>query len=292
VGVLTPLLLAGLAVLSAGLLPRAVMRWRALRRTPAAAMVLWQSLTLVSVLAALGAGLSLATWSVLPTADPQGWVVAGISLTLTFLVLARLLLCGHRVGTVLRRHRREHRARLDLVSERMQMSGQIVDRLEDEQAVAYCVPGLGRARTVVTAGALRRLDEGEARAVLAHERAHLRSRHDLVIEAFAVLQSAFPRLATSGAALEEVRLLTELLADRAATRTVGRLTLGRALLAIGEARGPEAVLPFGGHLAVRIALLADSRARPLQSTLVITASVLLLAVPTAVVVWPWLSTLV
>ena len=57
----TPVVLGALAVLLAGPVPRALVWWRDLRRTPAAAMLLWQSTAAAAVLAALGAGLSLAT---------------------------------------------------------------------------------------------------------------------------------------------------------------------------------------------------------------------------------------
>ena len=57
----TPVVLGALAVLLAGPLPWVLSRWTGLRRTPAAAMLLWQSAALAAVLAALGAGLSLVT---------------------------------------------------------------------------------------------------------------------------------------------------------------------------------------------------------------------------------------
>jgi serine phosphatase RsbU (regulator of sigma subunit) len=50
--VLTPVVLGVLGVLLAGPVPRALSRWTGLRRTPAAAMLLWQSTALAAVLAA------------------------------------------------------------------------------------------------------------------------------------------------------------------------------------------------------------------------------------------------
>ena len=70
----TPVVLGALAVLLAGPLPWVLSRWTGLRRTPAAAMLLWQSAALAAVLAALGAGLSLVTahlWE-----DPAGPVTS------------------------------------------------------------------------------------------------------------------------------------------------------------------------------------------------------------------------
>ena len=57
-------------------------------------------------------------------------------------------------------------------------------------AAAYCLPGL-RSAIVISAGALDLLDADELAAVLAHERAHLRERHDLVLLPFLALLRAF-----------------------------------------------------------------------------------------------------
>lgn len=114
---LTPLVLGALAVVLAGPLPWALSRWTRLRRTPSAAMLLWQSTALAAVLAAFGAGLSLATdrlW-VAPVAAGDV-VVAALAGVVTVVVAARLLLSGHRTGTALRRMRRTHRERVDLVA--------------------------------------------------------------------------------------------------------------------------------------------------------------------------------
>ena len=57
-------------------------------------------------------------------------------------------------------------------------------------AAAYCLPGL-RSAIVISAGTLDLLDADELAAVLAHERAHLRERHDLVLLPFLALLRAF-----------------------------------------------------------------------------------------------------
>ena len=58
---MTPLVLGLLALALAGPVPAGLARVPALRRTPAAAMVLWRGVALAAVLSALGAGLSLVT---------------------------------------------------------------------------------------------------------------------------------------------------------------------------------------------------------------------------------------
>ncbi|WP_067432200.1 M56 family metallopeptidase, partial [Nocardioides jensenii] len=215
---MTTLVLGVLAVLLAGPVPALMARWPLLRRTPRAAMLLWQSVALGAVLAAVGAGLSLVTdhaWRDTPTV--VGWLVAAVALALTVMVVGRLLLSGHQVGTTLRALRRRHRRQLDLLS----YDGRGASVLEHDVPVAYCVPGMQGSRVVVSAGAIERLSSVEVEAVLAHERAHLRARHDLVLEAFSVLHRAFPRWVSSEAALVEVQLLAEVLADRAAARVAG-----------------------------------------------------------------------
>ena len=84
-------------------------------------------------------------------------------------------------------------------------------------AAAYCLPGL-RSQIVVSVGTLELLGRGELAAVLAHERAHLRERHDLVLLPFTALRRAFPRSATCTDAHRAVALLVEMLADDRALR--------------------------------------------------------------------------
>lgn len=60
-----------------------------------------------------------------------------------------------------------------------------------EQPLAYCLPGV-RSRVVVSEGTLTTLSDNEVAAILTHERAHLRARHDLVLEMFTAVHAAFP----------------------------------------------------------------------------------------------------
>lgn len=276
----TPWVLAVLGVVLAGPVPALLARASWLRRTPAATMLLWQGVALAAVLSALGAGLSLAT--------SHGWSTpSALALVVTAVVAARLALSGHRVGTSLRALRRHHRDQLDLVTQRR---GRLAV-LETAQPLAYCVPSLRTPRVVVSQGALDRLAPDELDAVLAHERAHLRARHDLVLEAFSVLHRAFPRWVSSGSALREVRMLVEVLADRTAARAAGAQALGRALVGLAGAPAPTAGLAASGSTADlldRIELLRASP-RPLQAALVSLVALGVVVLPTAFVVAPWLA---
>lgn len=276
----TPWVLALLGVVLAGPVPAVLARAGWLRRTPLSTMLLWQGVALAAVLSALGAGLSLAT--------THGWSTpSALALVVTAVVAVRLAIAGHRVGTSLRSLRRHHREQLDLVTRRR---GRLAV-LETEQPLAYCVPSLRTSRVVVSQGALDRLAPDELDAVLAHERAHLRARHDLVLEAFSVLHRAFPRWVSSASALQEVRMLVEVLADRVAARDAGAQPLARALVGLAGAPSPSAGLAATGsasELADRIDLLGASP-RPVQAVLVSLVAVGLVVLPTAFVVAPWLA---
>jgi Zn-dependent protease with chaperone function len=270
--------------------PWLLTRLPALRRTPRAAMVLWQSVALAGVLAAFGAGLSLVTSQLVGEQSLRSYAVSAIPLAVTGLVLARLLLSGHRVGTDLRTLRRRHRQLVDLLAE--DRGGLHV--LDHEAPTAYCVPGL-RPRVVVSRGTVASRTTDELEAVLAHEQAHVRARHDLVLEGFTVLQAAFPAVVTSRHALEEVRLLVEVLADRAARRRHGARALVSAFSALadgGVLSAPDgAVAASELGLAVRLELLLDDRRHRLQATCVLLAAAAVLVVPTLLVVLPWLTDL-
>lgn len=285
---MTTLLLAALALALAGPVPWAMSGLPVLRRTPRAAMVLWQSVALAGVLAALGAGLSLVTLQLMGEHSLRSYALSAIPLSVTGLVLARLLLSGHRVGTRLRQLRRRHRSLVDLLAD--DRDG--VHVLEHEAPTAYCLPGL-RSRVVVSSGTVASLTEDELAAVLSHERAHVRARHDLVLEAFTVLQEAFPAVVTSRQALDEVQLLVELLADRAARRRHGARTLVAAFSALldgGLAHAPDgAVAAADTHLQARVGLLLDDRRHLAQATVLLLLAAGVLVLPTLLVVLPWLS---
>jgi Zn-dependent protease with chaperone function len=215
-----------------------------------------------------------------------------LALAVTALVLGRLLLSAHVVGRELRAIRRRHREQLDLIGRRVSDRG--VRVLDHELPVAYCVPGMAGSRIVMSSGALTRLDEHQLAAVLLHERAHLRARHDLVIEAFTVLHRAFPRAVSSGSSLAEVALLVEVLADRPAVRAGRARDLAAALLALAEGRLPAGAVgasSSGPGLLTRIHLLADRGTHRIQAALLLILAAAVLLLPTLFLVIPYLRDL-
>ena len=131
---------------------------------------------------------------------------------------------------------------------------------------------------------LARLGGDEVSAVLAHERSHVRARHDLLVEFFTVLHTAMPEPLRQDAVLAEVHLLAEVLADRTAARVVGPVPMGRALVALANAPHPQATLGAAagtvGAAQVRLSLLTDIDRRNWAMAAVMTAyAVTVLSLP-------------
>jgi Zn-dependent protease with chaperone function len=250
-----------LAAVAAGCLPAssalAVARWP--YRSPAAAIVLWQALGLGWGLAAVGALAGLGT------AGGRSGVVAGAVAQVSRLlagsdqdigawspltavrvaclaagIVLLLLLCWILVAAfaAVFRSRQRQRALLSLLAHGdPKVPGALV--VDHPAAAAYCVPGL-RSAIVISAGTLALLDQAELAAVLAHERAHLRERHDLVLLPFTALLRAFRWSRIARQAQAAVALLVEMHADDCARRHRPARELATALLRVGAAGGGRA----------------------------------------------------
>jgi beta-lactamase regulating signal transducer with metallopeptidase domain len=122
----------------------------------------------------------------------------------------------------------------------------------DLHASPYADSAAGRPHTiVVTRGALEALDRPHLDAVLAHERAHLRGRHHLLLAATRGLAGALPRVGLFTAGAAEIARLLEMCADERAARSHDRHLLLGALLALSGA----ATLPAGALGATGAGLL-------------------------------------
>lgn len=258
---------------------------------PRAALVLWQSMAAAAVLSALGAGLSVGLLVV--TTDRHSLLPVSLhvgTLLFTLVVLARLLWSAHTFGTNIRSRRRRHRKLVDLVG-RPDSRAPGARVLPVDPALVYCIPGL-RPRLVVSATALDTLNDDELRAVLEHERAHVRARHDLVLEGFSVLHNAFPKLVRSRAALDAAAGLVEMLADDAARRRVGSVPLARALVTLAHSRVPAGSLGMGAVTPlVRVRRLGEpvGATAPVLAAATYLAAGALFVVPTVAIVAPWLT---
>ena len=286
------------------------------RRSPAAAILLWQALGLAAGLAAVGALLAVGVSgegtrptgvlsglgrlasrlvsgrlldphaSPLVTAVRAVALVAGLAL-LTVLCLMLVLAFAEAIGA-----RRRQRELLALLAHGdPKAPGALV--VDSPAAAAYCLPGI-RSKIVVSAGTLDLLAPAELAAVLAHERAHVRARHDLVLIPFTSLRRAFPRSRVITQAHRTVALLVEMMADDRALRVRGLLAreLATALLRFGTAG--TACTPVGalaaaeGELTARVNRLLTPLpplSRPVQAGVVLAAA-LLVAAPLLLLVLP------
>lgn len=207
--------LAGLALALAGPVPARLARAAWPTRRPAAALALWQVIGLGGGLALLG------TFAALAAVPSVRWVGVG-AFVATLLWLVGVLITST-VRVVLARRR--HRHLLDLLAERDRAG---VTVLAHPAPAAYSVPGW-RSRIVVSQGVLDRLAADEVAAVIAHERAHLRQHHDLVVQPFVAWRRSFPFLTPAAAAARTVEQLVEFLADDAARARTGAAALDGAL---------------------------------------------------------------
>ena len=302
-----------LAVMLVGPVPALLARATWPLRAPRAAMVLWQAIAVAAVLSAFSAGIAIASRLFVPGADGRPtaspaaeigrlgwplWILDVAVFALTLLIGARLAVAVIRVAVATRRRRAHHRMLVDLLglspdtfSARVCGRGRDLRVLEVAQPLAYCLPGV-RSRVVVSEGTLDSLTEAEIAAILSHERAHLRARHDLVLEAFTAAHAAFPRFVRSASALDAVQLLVELLADDAAVRAAGRAPLARALVTCASGRTPLGALAAGGtHTLLRVRRLSGSGNSLMLSTAAYLAAAAVLVVPTVALAIPWLTEL-
>jgi Zn-dependent protease with chaperone function len=301
------------AVLLVGPVPALLARATWPLRAPRAAMVLWQAVALSAVLSAFSAGIAIATRVLMPgrdgrptasivgAADRLGWPLWAAYIAvfaLTVLVGVRLTLALARVAIANRRRRAHHRMVVDLVgvghdAARAESCAKTRDLrvLDVPQPLAYCLPGV-RSRVVVSEGTLNTLTNAEVSAILTHERAHLRARHDLVLEAFTAAHAAFPRLVRSANALRAVQLIVELLADDAAVRATGRTPLARALVTCASGRAPSGALAANGPSTVlRVRRLSGRGNSPVLAAGAYLAAAAVFVLPTVAVAVPWLTEL-
>lgn len=225
------LALAALAVLLAWPAPIVLSRAAWPARAPVRALLLWQAI-------ALAGGLSMvaALWLLGDAFFPAHPWIAGIPSAILVLYLI-----AHLVRTIVRfeRQRRRHLQLLLLLSQ-PDPSRERTVVLDDQAPVAYCLPrGIGSV-TVLSKGLFDALDEDELAAVIAHERAHVEQRHEILLIAFKAWRSALPWFPMAGRAAGEVEALVEMLADDQARRSQPDEVLARAILQVGRVHGEGA----------------------------------------------------
>lgn len=294
-----PLALAALAVLLAWPVPILLARAAWPRRSPAVALILWQSIALAGGLSMIGA---LLTLGLLPFGDH---LIAGIVGAVAepravdfwhvLALCSAVLLGGHLLLNLAltfaraERDRRRHATLVRLLSSIHDSGARLLDTAAP---VAYCLPGPLRSITVLSAGLVDLLVPEELDAVIAHERAHVRQRHDLVLIAFRAWSASLPWFPIAYRAEREVGTLVEMLADDDARGEVDDRVLARAIVLVGSASaaGPNlpALAPETAPDVIRARVLRLSSGRlPLAAEAALVAvAAALLAVPTALLLAP------
>lgn len=204
-------------------------------RAPARALVVWQLVALAGGLSMIGA-LVAAGLALVPHHTLGGGIVIGMAVGLAGHLL------GHLAATIVSvaRSRHRHRALLDLLTSPDPARPQTLI-LDAATPVAYCLPAGFSSITVLSQGLLDRLGPEELAAVIAHERAHLAQRHDIVLVAFRAWHSALPWFPIAARAADEVAVLVELLADDTARRSIPDVVLARAIAAVSSAHATDFV---------------------------------------------------
>ncbi|MFI9557594.1 M56 family metallopeptidase [Nonomuraea endophytica] len=303
-------ILAVYALAAAVLLPRLLTRAHWSERAPRLAIAMWLAACSSVVASAVMGGLAAA----IPP-DAIGHGLAGLfeacaallaagfdtaasswgaraALLLSGLIVARTTYCLSAVLFTARRERARHAEMLSLVGRHDGDLGAIV--LDHGERLAYCLPGR-QGKTVITTGALQSLAPAHVAAVLAHERAHLRGRHHLVLAVAEAFARACPRVPLFARAKSEVVRLIELLADDVAARHHPRAHIAAALVGLATGRVPAFALGAGGETALTRVRRMLNPAVPLhrREKLAGMAAVgALLAGPTALAAIPGLSSFV
>lgn len=305
----------GLAILALALawpVPIALSKAAWPARAPGTALALWQAIALAGGLSMIGALLAfgltpfendvgvastlLSGHLLVGPLPAQAGALQIVSLAGAVVLGVHLVLSLATTAASTARERRRHRALVALLSSPLQ--GSPGTRMLDFPApVAYCLPGV-RSITVLTEGLVRVLDAAQLRAVLAHERAHLRQYHHLVLLAFKAWNIALPWFPIANRAEKAVALLVEMLADDDARREVDDASLATAIAIVGSPwrDGDRAAAPVASDelvpeadpetLGARVSrLITPPGSLPRAArTLVLTSGVALVAAPVAVLV--------
>ncbi|MFF5035676.1 M56 family metallopeptidase [Nocardia salmonicida] len=234
--------------------------------TPRAAVASWL-ICLCSVVALAGTAVTAAVW---PGHAPGVGVAEAATLCLTRivhsvpgwltdpltdLVLVAVVGLGTRVAASARRHARAgarvrayHRDVVSVVARRGSEDVPVM-WLDHPKPMAYSVDGRPGI-IVATEGLASKLSDGERRAVLAHEYAHLQGGHHRLIRGCEVLAAALPWIPLFASAPKAVAALAEFAADDSAAAATSPATIRSALCVVAASTGsePSATLSLGGQV--------------------------------------------
>jgi Zn-dependent protease with chaperone function len=185
---------------------------------------------------------------------------------------------------------RQHRRELGIAREfsALPVDADRVTMIDDSRAEAFAVPG-PPGRVVVTTGMRSVLDDKQYRALLAHERAHLDSRHHALVLYARLAAAVHPvfRWLTRRIDFLVERAADERAAEKLGDRRVVARAIGAAALRASEARLGLSMAP--GRRDLRGAGVVPRRVASLLAPRYAARLLMLVAVPVAVaagsVVW-------
>lgn len=299
-----PLILALFVVATALLAPRHLLQASWVHRSPRWGIWAWQAVSLAVTLAVLLVGVTLAL-PILPIGQHLTELVrtthldvtdhyttpAGNGLAVSALVFS-VALVGRAASLLVSNLRQSARRRtqqldgLRLIGTPHSGGFTVIDH---HVPLVYCLPGRQRA-VVVTRAAMEVLTPQELDSVLAHERTHLRARHDLALSVADALSRTFKGIALFATAHQQVATLVEMQADDAARGAGARHAMASALVALGSTVRPTtAPRDSSGVAAARIRRLAGASPSiigPRQRLAVGASTVALLSAPVALALAP------
>ncbi len=148
--------------------------------------------------------------------------------------------------------------------------------------MAYSVAGRP-GFVVATDGLSQCLSGSERDAVLAHERAHLRGSHHLIVTTCDILAAVLPAVPLFAAAPAAVKTLVELTADQHAARATSTATVCSALTVVSASTLPQpaGTLGLSNEISLRLLKLRVSWRTRCPKVSYATAAALSMAMPVA-----------
>ena len=304
----TSVLLAGYALLLAVAGPRFLLLGDWPARAPRLAITAWLAVTAAFLVTVLLTALSLATlgvhvssnlalllqacWAALRASysTTAGAALGGTGSALGIGLLARVGFCILRSVSRASRHAGRYATMLGLLGQPDTAHGAVV--VTHAVPAAFCLPGRS-GPIVISSAAVAALTEAELAAVMAHETAHQRGHHHMLLAVVEGIAQSFGRVPLLRHCLTQVRHLLELLADDAALRGTDRLTLAQALVSFAAA-GPTApagamAVATGALPRMRRLLAPRAHVSASQQAIAWSGSALIVAVPVLMVVLPALA---
>jgi Zn-dependent protease with chaperone function len=182
----------------------------------------------------------------------EAGIPAGVLLALPVVLLGAMLIGGVRHRRQQQRQHKQLESALRLGARTTRLAGHVVTVIPHTEPTAFALSDR-RWGIVVSTELMRLLNADEMAAVIAHEAAHVRQRHHLIIGLLHGILAPFrwiPLVASINAAIPHY---LEMAADNAARQRSGTDAVASALLKIGEKGGPAAEQRVGGAVALHAA---------------------------------------